>query len=170
MNNLQNKKDTELKQLQKKNTELSDTLQIIVNQRQEGSSEFDFLKEQYFALEKKFEESQKQVEILQKIFVEQMQHKFYLQKSIYQMFEEKCGYKIDYLCEIQRFLQSGNTILSQECGHEAFMWKKSLDKIAEEKNNFDVSFIFYELQWKLLYFRCSTAVLTTQSSINNTKK
>ena len=85
MSNMQAKKDTEIKQLQKKNTELNDKLIARDNKRQEKLTEFEFVKEQYITLEKKYEQSLKQIEILQKMLIEQLQQKYQMQKNIYQL-------------------------------------------------------------------------------------
>ncbi|RZC40873.1 beta-taxilin-like, partial [Asbolus verrucosus] len=138
MNNLQNKKDNEIKQLQKKNNELHEKLMALDNKRQEKSSEFEFLKDQYFALEKKWEQSQKQTEFLQKLLVEQLQQKYHLQRNLYQLFEEKCDYKIEYLSDIQKFLSPIGKLSLEECQQEIFMWRNALDKISGAKKNFDM--------------------------------
>lgn len=85
MNNMQNKKDNEIKQLLKKNNELSEKLIAQEKKKEEKSPEFEFLKDQYFILEKKLEQTQKQNDVLQKLLIEQMHQKYQMQKSVYQM-------------------------------------------------------------------------------------
>ncbi|CAH1370625.1 hypothetical protein MTP99_012185 [Tenebrio molitor] len=137
VNNLQNKRDNEVKQLQRKNNELNDKLIARDNKRQDKSAEFEFLRDQYLSLEKKYEQSQKQVDLLQKLLMEQFQQKYQMQKNIYQLFEEKCDYKIEYLTDIHRYLNVTDKPSPDECKQEVFLWRNTLGKVGGAKKNFE---------------------------------
>ncbi|XP_044254563.1 E3 ubiquitin-protein ligase DZIP3-like [Tribolium madens] len=137
MNNIQNKKDNEIKQLQKKNSELNVKLLAKSSTVEEKSPEFEFIKGQYLALEKKFEQTQKLNELLQKLLIEQMQQRYQMQKNIYQMFEEKCAYKFSYLSDLYQYLYPSDKPTPEECKQEAFLWKNTQDKLSEAKKLFE---------------------------------
>ncbi|EFA02539.1 hypothetical protein TcasGA2_TC008244 [Tribolium castaneum] len=137
LNNIQNKKDGEIKQLQKKNNELNEKLVATNSTGEEKSPEFEFLKDQYLVLEKKFEQTQKQNELLQKLLIEQMQQRYQMQKSIYQMFQEKCDYRFSYLSDLYQYLYPSDKPTPEECKQEAFLWKNTQDKVSEAKKLFE---------------------------------
>lgn len=83
VNNLQSKKDDEVKKLQKKINELTDKLQA--KDKKNEKSEADFLKVKYNEMEKKLQAAQNQVSILHKLLLAQVQQKYDCHKIVHTM-------------------------------------------------------------------------------------